>query len=109
MVNMLMIALTLNNYSKIRQDNNRSIIKDASMAIPLIKGYRSIWFRNPKNNLATQYMGNIISKCCCCDCKVAKEIKRELRRDKEVEVIYKEITGQTEDTKFPCDYEEQYI
>ena len=50
-------------------------------------------------------MGNIISKCCCCDCKVA----RELRRDKEVEVIYKEITGQTEDTKFPCDYEEQYI
>jgi|TARA_B100001778_G_scaffold91574_1_gene74735 hypothetical protein len=54
-------------------------------------------------------MGNIISKCCCCDCKVAKEIKRELRRDKEVEVIYKEITGQTEDTKFPCDYEEQYI
>ncbi len=54
-------------------------------------------------------MGNMISKCCCCNCKVAKSIKRELKRDKEVEVIYKEITGQTEDTKFPCDYEEQYI
>lgn len=109
MGNMLMIALTLDNYSRIRQANNRSIIEDASMAIPLIKGYRSIWFRNPRNNLTTQYMGNIISNCCCCNCKVAKSIKKELRRDKKVEVIYKEITGQTEDTKFPCDYEEQYI
>ena len=54
-------------------------------------------------------MVNIISNCCCCNCKVAKSIKKELRRDKKVEVIYKEITGQTEDTKFPCDYEEQYI
>ena len=104
-----MVALTLNNYSKIRRADNRSIIKDASIAIPLIKGYRSIRFRNPRNNLTTQYMGNMISKCCCCNCKVAKSIKRELKRDKEVEVIYKEITGQTEDTKFPCDYEEQYI
>ncbi len=109
MGNMLMIALTLDNYSRIRKANNRSIIKDASIAIPLIKGYRSIRFRNSRNNLTTQYMGNIISKCCCCDCKVAKEIKRELRRDKEVEVIYKQITGQTEETKFPCDYEEEYI
>lgn len=54
-------------------------------------------------------MGNVVSKCCCCECKVAKELKKELRRDKEVEIIYKQITGQTEETKFPCDYEEQYI
>ena len=26
-----------------------------------------------------------------------------------MEVIYKQITGQTEETKFPCDYEEEYI
>ena len=50
---MLMVALTLNNYSKIRRADNRSIIKDASIAIPLIKGYRRIRFRNPRNNLTT--------------------------------------------------------
>ena len=50
---MLMIALTLDNYSRIRRANNRSIIKDASMAIPLIKGYRRITFRNTRNNLTT--------------------------------------------------------
>ena len=32
---------------------NRSIIRDASIAIPLIKGYRSIWFRNSRNNITT--------------------------------------------------------
>tara|TARA_B100001769_G_C22054607_1_gene566866 strand:- start:409 stop:570 length:162 start_codon:yes stop_codon:yes gene_type:complete len=53
MGNMLMVALTLDNYSRIRRANNRSIIKDASIAIPLIKGYRSIRFRNPRNNLTT--------------------------------------------------------
>jgi len=48
-----MIALTLDNYSRIRRTDNRSIIRDASMAIPLIKGYRSIWFRKDRNNIAT--------------------------------------------------------
>ncbi len=34
-------------------------------------------------------MGNILSKCCCRCCS---RISKELRRDREVEVIYKEIT-----------------
>ena len=57
-------------------------------------------------------MGNIISSLCCCKCckcRVAKTLKKELKRDKKVEIIYKEITGQTESTTFPCDYEEAYI
>jgi hypothetical protein len=48
-----MLSLTLNNYSRIRSKENRSIIKDSSIAVPLIKGYRSIRFRNPKKNLTT--------------------------------------------------------
>ena len=54
-------------------------------------------------------MGKIISHCCCCRCEVAKTLKKELRRDKQVEIIYKEITGRTEDTGFPCDVEVAYI
>jgi len=34
-------------------------------------------------------MGNILSKCCC---RCFSKISKELRRDREVEVIYKEIT-----------------
>ena len=57
-------------------------------------------------------MGNFLSRLCCCECcscKVAKTLKKELRRDKKVEIIYKEITGRTEETSFPCDIEEAYI
>ena len=57
-------------------------------------------------------MGNIISCLCCCKCckcRVAKTLKKELKRDKKVEIIYKEITGKTECTSFPCDLEEAYI
>ena len=53
MGNMMMISLTLNNYTKLKKIENRSIIRDASIAIPLIKGYRSIWFRNSRNNITT--------------------------------------------------------
>ena len=53
MGNIMMISLTLDNYSKLKKIENRSIIRDASIAIPLIKGYRSIWFRNPRNNITT--------------------------------------------------------
>jgi len=35
-------------------------------------------------------MGNIFSKYCCCCCS---RIKREIQRDRQVEVIYKEITS----------------
>lgn len=44
-------------------------------------------------------MGNILSKCCCFCCL---KIRKELRRDRAVEIIYKEITndpmGYHEDT-----------
>lgn len=35
-------------------------------------------------------MGNFLSKLCCGCCK---KIKREMQRDRQVEVIYKEITN----------------
>ncbi len=35
-------------------------------------------------------MGNVFSKYCCLCCS---KIKREIQRDREVEVIYKEITS----------------
>ena len=54
-------------------------------------------------------MGKIMSHCCCCNCETAKTLKKELRRDRQVEIIYKEITGKTNCTSFPCDYEEAYI
>ena len=41
-------------------------------------------------------MNRIISKFCCCSCKIVKTLKKELERDKEVEKIYKEITQTTE-------------
>lgn len=53
MGNMMMISLTLDNYTKLKKIENRSIIRDSSIAIPLIKGYRSIWFRNSRNNITT--------------------------------------------------------
>ena len=57
-------------------------------------------------------MGNFLSHFCCCECcscQVAKTLKKELKRDKKVEIIYKEIIGRTDDTYFPYDMEEAYI
>ena len=54
-------------------------------------------------------MGKILSKCCCCGLEVTDKIKKELKREKEVEVIYKQITGRQVDTSFPVDLEIAYI
>lgn len=53
-------------------------------------------------------MGKALSICCCCKCETAEKIKKELRRNKDVEVIYKQISCQN-GYGFPCDIEVPYI
>jgi hypothetical protein len=38
-------------------------------------------------------MGKILSKCLICPCGCTQVIKKELKRDKKVEIIYKQITN----------------
>ena len=35
-------------------------------------------------------MGNFLSKCCCFCCS---QLKKEIQRDRQVEIIYKQITS----------------
>lgn len=54
-------------------------------------------------------MGNILSRFCCCKCVIAQTLKKELNRDKHVEIIYKEIIGQDLEINLPYDTKIEYV